>query len=67
MIENLFKIGENLIEMHQMAEKGTLFAKRCHHDNLITRAAGTINSECFYGRASGFQVRIIDFLTFGSV
>lgn len=64
MVDALLKIGECLAEMHQIADNGMLFAKRCHHDNLLTRAASVINSECFYGRAAGFQVCAILFSRF---
>lgn len=56
MIESLFQVGEGLLEMHKIAEYGTLYAKNCHHDNIITRAAKVINQECFYGRSAAFQV-----------
>lgn len=58
MIESLLLIGEGLLEMHKIADERKLFARRCHHDNVITRAAKVINQECFYGRAMGFQVRL---------
>lgn len=56
MIESLLQIGVGLIEVHKIADSGKLYAKNCHHDNIITRAAKVINQECFYGRAVGFQV-----------
>lgn len=56
MIDSLSQIGDCLIEMHKIADTGKLFAKSCHYDNVITRAAKVINQECFYGRAMGFQV-----------
>lgn len=56
MLENLLIIAEGLIGMHKIADRGMLYAKSCHHDNIITRAAKVINQECFYGRSLGFQV-----------
>lgn len=58
MMENLVIIGEGLIGMHKIADRGMLFARRCHYDNIITRAAKVVNQECFYGRSIGFHVRI---------
>jgi hypothetical protein len=45
--------------MHEIADEGKLFSKRCHPVNLVTQAFNKINQECFYGRFIGFQVRII--------
>ncbi|CRL00604.1 CLUMA_CG013864, isoform A [Clunio marinus] len=55
MIQSLFHIAMGLKEMHQAAEKGFLYGRSCHHDNIITRSARFINHECFLGRSIGFQ------------
>lgn len=56
MMQNLHVIGLNLIKMHEIADEGKLFAKRCHPDNILTRAYSEINQEYFYGRFAGFHV-----------
>lgn len=56
MMVNLQLIGSSLLEMHKIADNGKLFAKRCHHDNILTRAYSKINQEYFYGRFAGFHV-----------
>lgn len=59
MVESLFQIGEGLIGMHEIAENGTLYARSCHYDNIISRSAKFVNQECFYGRSIGFQVNLL--------
>lgn len=59
MMVNLQLIGTNLVRMHEIADNGKLFAKRCHPDNILTRAYSEINQEYFYGRFAGFHVSTV--------
>ena len=57
MIENLFKIGEGLLETQKISEPGILISSKFNYDeSIISKVSKEMNLECFYGRAVGFQV-----------